>query len=175
MTTRKRPLLAIEAAERAGILRRGISLVMLGDGPLLEEARRRARSVQAAVIEFRGNVSNVLEEMANSDIFIQTSADEGISYAVLEAMSLGLPVVATDVGATSEAVLGGDTGYVVGAKGTAAEMARRVAFLSEHQDVARTMGNSGLKRCQTVFSMERMLEETLKFYGEKAVPAQAGR
>ena len=171
MTERKRPLLAIEAIERAAASRHGISLVMVGDGPLLQDARRRAKSVRFADIEFRGNTFNVMEEMALSDVFVQTSSDEGISFAVLEAMSLGLPVVATDVGATAEAVLDCDTGYLIGAEQTASRIARRVAFLLDHPNAARSMGNSGFERCRTVFSLTRMLRETRQLYSETTATA----
>ena len=168
MINRKRPLLAIEAIERAAALCPGISLVMMGDGPLLRETRQRAESVRSAKIDFRGNTPNVLEEMVSGDVFLQTSSDEGISYAVLEAMSRGLPVVATDVGATAEAVVDGDTGYLIGATDSADRIARRLVSLFENRDVAASMRTAGFKRCAAIFSLDRMLRETLQTYSEIA-------
>jgi glycosyltransferase involved in cell wall biosynthesis len=164
MTERKRPLLAIEAIERAAALRPGISLVMIGDGPLLSEMRRRAKAVRFAKIEFRGNIRDVVGEMDRGDVFLQTSSNEGLSYAVLEAMSTALPVLGTDIGATSEAVLDGATGCLFGSQETASEISRRLVSMLDQPDVLDTMGAKGFERCREVFSLDRMVQETREIY-----------
>jgi glycosyltransferase involved in cell wall biosynthesis len=55
---------------------------------------------------------DVAEIIAASDVFVLASLNEGLSQAMLEAMALGIPVVATDVGGTSDAVIPGDTGWL---------------------------------------------------------------
>ena len=164
MTKRKRPLLAIEAVEQASQLHPGIELVMIGDGPLLPALRERAQAVRLADIQFRGNVSNVLEEMSWANILLQTSAEEGMSYAVLEAMSAGLPVLATDVGATHEAVVDGDTGRLMDARETAAPIGRRLASLLDDPAASVAMGMQGFERCRRFFSVDRMVRETQDAY-----------
>jgi glycosyltransferase involved in cell wall biosynthesis len=56
---------------------------------------------------------DVAEIVAASDVFVLASLNEGLSQAMLEAMALGTPVVATNVGGTSDAVVPGRTGWLV--------------------------------------------------------------
>ena len=83
--------------------------VHFGDGPLREELERVAKKLLPNVeYEFRGIVPNseILDFYANHyvDLFINLSSSEGIPVSIMEALSAGIPVVATDVGGTAEAV-----------------------------------------------------------------------
>ena len=83
--------------------------VHFGDGPLREELVQVAKKLLPnAEYEFRGIVPNgeILDFYANHyvDLFINLSSSEGIPVSIMEALSAGIPVVATDVGGTAEAV-----------------------------------------------------------------------
>ena len=87
-----------------------IHWVHFGDGPLLEEVIELARNILHSNItyDFKGRVSNqqVLDwyAMNNPSAFINLSTTEGVPVSIMEAMSFGIPVIATDVGGTSEIV-----------------------------------------------------------------------
>lgn len=87
-----------------------IHWVHFGDGPLLEEVIELARNILPSNItyDFKGRVSNqqVLEWYAlnNPIAFINVSTTEGVPVSIMEAMSFGIPVIATNVGGTSEIV-----------------------------------------------------------------------
>lgn len=90
----------------------------LGSGPLEEELRRRAGDLPAHIrAEFPGAMSNeeVLRYYRGHAVsaFVNVSASEGIPVSVMEAISFGLPVLATDVGGNAEAVRDGETGYLL--------------------------------------------------------------
>ena len=83
--------------------------VHFGDGPLRAELEQLAREKLPDVkYEFRGIVANdkILDFYAENyvDLFINLSSSEGIPVSIMEALSAGIPVVATDVGGTAEAV-----------------------------------------------------------------------
>lgn len=84
--------------------------VHFGDGSLLEEIQELAKEILPSTIhvEFKGRVPNqeVLNWYANHkpNLFINVSTTEGIPVSIMEAMSFGIPVMATDVGGTSEIV-----------------------------------------------------------------------
>lgn len=92
----------------------GLTLNVFGTGPeqnvLL--ARSRAREVDG-VLRFRGWSTDVARELAEHDLFVLPSRHEGMPYAVLEAMAAGVPVIATDVPGTAEALGDGRYGVVV--------------------------------------------------------------
>jgi glycosyltransferase involved in cell wall biosynthesis len=81
----------------------------LGDGPLLDDLRRQAHTAPANLsTHFLGHLTNetVLGTYRGKpfDLFVNVSSSEGISVAIMEAMSCGIPVVATAVGGTPEIV-----------------------------------------------------------------------
>ena len=90
-----------------------------GDGPLRNELEISARKNLNSNIQwnFMGEVSNkrLMQEYANNsmDLFVNVSSTEGIPVSIMEAMSFGTPVIATDVGGTSEIVSDGENGWLL--------------------------------------------------------------
>lgn len=76
-------------------LPKGYVLILLGDGPLLNQAKERANN--RTNIIFTGNVNNVDEYLKASDVYISCSHSEGLPTSVLEAMATGLPVILSDI------------------------------------------------------------------------------
>jgi glycosyltransferase involved in cell wall biosynthesis len=91
-----------------------LTVAMLGNGPRLEELIGLARDLRVdASVLFLGTRFDAVEIMAASDLFCQPTLYEGLSVAVLEAMSLGLPVVASEVDGVVELIDDGRTGLLV--------------------------------------------------------------
>jgi glycosyltransferase involved in cell wall biosynthesis len=89
-------------------------LLIAGGGPL--EAQLREQSSRLGLTErvrFCGTNENILPLFHAADAFVLSSEFEGLSAALLEASSMGLPAVVTDVGGNAEIVLNGVTGYRV--------------------------------------------------------------
>lgn len=102
-----------EAAERLNRDRVAVRVVLAGRGPE-EEAARAWAARHAAWAEFRGFVPNPrVSVMPDLDILCLMSQWEGLPMSIVEAMSIGLPVIATDVGGVREAVVHGETGLLV--------------------------------------------------------------
>ena len=92
----------------------GTRLRLIGDGQ--ERERLHARAEQLGLLEhvtFTGWVSDMAAQYAALDLLVIPSRSEGLPFALLEAMSRALPVVATDVGAVRDVLQSGDTGWVV--------------------------------------------------------------
>ncbi len=94
-----------------------------------------------------------------------SSTAEGFSNAILEYMAAARPVVVTDVGGAREAVIEGETGYVVSA-GDDQQMAGRIIELLRDPNRARAMGERGRATVVERFSCERHLANTLDLYFE---------
>ena len=94
--------------------------IHFGDGPLRAELETMAKKLLPNVkYEFRGIVPNneILDFYASQyvDLFINLSSSEGIPVSIMEALSAGIPVVATKVGGTAEAV-NSTNGFLVSAE-----------------------------------------------------------
>lgn len=90
---RKNPIDVIEGFQRADI--ENSLLLMLGDGPLQEDCETVAAENDR--IRIKGWVDNVSEYLGASDYFISASSSEGLPNTVMEALSVGLPVVLSDI------------------------------------------------------------------------------
>jgi glycosyltransferase involved in cell wall biosynthesis len=91
--------------------------VIVGDGPQKDRLQRLLENLGLADrVQLLGVRRDVAEIVAASDVFVLASLNEGLSQALLEAMALGTPVVATDVGGTGDAVVAGRTGWLVPAE-----------------------------------------------------------
>ena len=103
--------------------------------------------------------------MAAADAVCLASDAEGVPMAILEAMALGRPVVATDVGGVSEAVESGVTGLLVP---TNDEAALAAAFLELVADpgLRRRLGEKGRQRYREGFGVDRMVEEYAQVFEE---------
>lgn len=104
--------------------------IHFGDGPLREELLSKAKEMlQNVDYEFKGIVPNeeILDFYAENyvDLFINLSSSEGIPVSIMEALSAGIPVLATDVGGTSEAVNKGN-GFLVPEDFNADEVAGQI-------------------------------------------------
>ena len=89
-----------------------------GDGPLRADLEKKAKELPDYVeYRFMGAVPNEalmdFYRQNHVDVFLNVSASEGIPVSVMEALSFGIPVVATDVGGTHEIVLDGRNGYLL--------------------------------------------------------------
>lgn len=103
-------------------------------------------------IHFLGSRSDVPKFLMASDIGILCSHEEGFSNAVLECMAYGLPMVVTNVGGNSEAVLDGKNGYVVEA-GNAEELACAILRLAQDPE-RKKIGEAGRQRVLQNFTMD---------------------
>jgi len=150
-------------------------LTIIGDGPKKEFLISNFKFLKN--VEFLGALGRekVFEALKESDIFVLTSNYEGFPYTVLEAMSCGLPVVASDVGGVKEAVTG-ETGFLIKApssaksfgrvKDSVEELKKALTELIENSKLREEMGRAGRERVEKEFSLEGMLKETEKVYND---------
>jgi glycosyltransferase involved in cell wall biosynthesis len=112
---------------------------------------------------FIGRCADVARLMAVSEVCVLSSRAEGFSNSILEYMAAARPVVATDVGGAREAVIEGETGYLV-SPGDDAALARGVIALLRDPAQARAMGERGRRLVENRFSCAAQLERTQALY-----------
>jgi glycosyltransferase involved in cell wall biosynthesis len=107
--------------------------------------------------------SQIRDILSVVDIFLMTSIAEGTPLVILEAMSMGIPVVATDVGGISEQVANGKTGIVVPPKDVNA-IAEAVLYLLENDEIRKQYGIKARERIVKFFSLNKCVEEHKLLY-----------
>jgi glycosyltransferase involved in cell wall biosynthesis len=153
----------LDALERLAAQGRPVRFAFVGNGPLagMVEERLAAGPLAATtlLVPFEGPVGRYLGVL---DGFVLPSYWEGLPIAVLEAMAAGLPVVATAVNGTPEAVQDGRTGYLVppyDSDGLAEAMAR----LADNPHAA-DFGRAGRAVVEQRFRMEQMIDNVARLY-----------
>jgi glycosyltransferase involved in cell wall biosynthesis len=135
--------------------------VLVGDGPMRGhiEGKARAMGLTKAII-FTGSVADVRPLLAGATAsIIASTAVETFSIAMLESLALGVPMVATDIGGTREAVVDGQTGFLV-QPGSAISLAKGLMRILEAPNRAHEMGERGRQVVIEQFSITKMLERT---------------
>ena len=140
------------------------SFVLAGEGKLTNELCSLAQKLG---IErdtfFVGHCRRIAELLAVSEVCVLSSKAEGFSNSILEYMAAARPVVVTDVGGAREAVIEGETGFIVAA-GDHENMAARIITLLREPERARAMGQRGRLKVEEKFSCVAQLERTAALY-----------
>jgi glycosyltransferase involved in cell wall biosynthesis len=112
---------------------------------------------------FTGMVDDPAPPLSAMDIFCLPSYREGMPISLLEAMSMALPCVATDIRGCREEVVQGETGWLVPAKDAGA-LAERILWLLDHPGHASEMGAAGRRRVLELFDIRRVVDHQLEIY-----------
>jgi glycosyltransferase involved in cell wall biosynthesis len=154
----------LDALERLAERGDPVRFAIVGNGPLWDEVEARATRPLLArhtlLTPFGGRVEPYLRAL---DGLVLPSLWEGLPIAILEAMAMGLPVVATAVNGTPEAVREGETGYLVPPSNPDALAARMLSLARDREARAR-MGARARETARRRFTIDRMLDDMLCVY-----------
>jgi glycosyltransferase involved in cell wall biosynthesis len=149
----------------------GAHLLIVGDGPLRPQIEGLVTSLHLKnhvhLLGMRRDVPRLLR--ATDALVLSSKGWEGLPLTVLEAMASSLPVVASDVGGTREAVVDGETGLLF-PPGDVTLLAHHILAIAADPALARRMGQRGLARVEELFTVQRMARETAAVY-EQLLPA----
>lgn len=155
---------AIWAADLLKVIRDDVHLLILGDGPQRDRLHRFRDQCQIRdKVHFLGHRHDVPRLLPHLDVLWSTSAYEGQSNAIMEAMAAGIPVVATNIPGTRELVEHGVSGFLFPV-GDRATLARYTHKLLNDRELARRMGQAGQQRMVQQFSVERMVARYAQLY-----------
>lgn len=151
-----------------------IKALIVGDGPMQATmAEAIAQSGQHQRVRLLGHRNDVPELMNVMDIFVLPSLGEGLCNTILEAMAVGLPVVATAVGGNAEMVVDGKTGTLVASANRAALAAALTRYAGDPA-LRAAQGEAGMRRVRACFSIQSMVDGYDGLY-RKALGAKAAR
>ena len=132
------------------------------------ELERFAQVVNLRHLRFTGVSFEVATWLAVMDIYISASHEEGFSNAVLEAMAAGVPIIATCVGGTPEAIRDQKTGLLI-PPNDASALAQAMRSLLAHPDFARRLTANARAAAEEHFSLERMVTNMEDIFLERVV------
>ena len=158
----------------------GVTAVLVGDGP--ERASLETLAEELGVADrvlFPGWLDRPASQLGALDVLVSPSHSEALPLAVIEGMLAGLPVVATNVGSVSEAVVEGETGLLVD-PGDVAGLAAAIRRLRDDPELRAGLGSRGRELAASRFTPEAMARAFESLYREvregraaKSEPAEA--
>ncbi len=140
-------------------------LLLVGDGP---QRKNLQPMVKLAGLEesvfFLGNRNDVPDCLNAMDLFALPSfGNEGVPQGIMQAMACGLPVVSSTVGAISEAVIDGKTGFTL-APQVQETLINYLAKLMASDELRQQMGQASLAHAKAQFGLDNMLDKMEKIF-----------
>jgi glycosyltransferase involved in cell wall biosynthesis len=139
--------------------------VFAGDGPLWKILEKKAFELDISKnVYFLGWKKNIRSVMSMYDIFVLPSLNEGMGRVLIEAMNLGKPIVASNIGGILDLISHGKNGYLVSAKNPV-QLANSIKTLIENKEIRHKMGEEGKKKAES-FTAEIMVKKIKELYKE---------
>ncbi len=150
----KNQKLLIEALKK--INPNSYQLTFVGDGETLIDCKRLVEQLSLSnSINFVGFKKDVGPYLVNNDVYILTTHYEGLPISIIEAMSYGLPIIASDVGGNSELVTNNVNGYLVN---NVNELVNSILRLISNPDRVKDMGKKSRVMFQKKFTLNKSIE-----------------
>jgi glycosyltransferase involved in cell wall biosynthesis len=141
-----------------------VALLFVGDGPQKAELQSKAKELNLKTV-FAGYQTDTPPYYALMDVFVLPSFFEGLPVVVLEAMAMKKPVVATNVGGTSDLVVDGENGFLVTTK-DAEQLASALKKLIKDESLRAKMGNTSREIAQKNFMWDSIVNKVETVYKE---------
>lgn len=117
-------------------------------------------------VKFIGHVEDIENYLPYMDVFcLVPNKNEGFSNSILEAMAMGRPIIATDVGGNAEAVLHNETGFIIPPNNSEL-LAELILKLYADPEMRLSMGKKARKRAEEVFPLKLMVKKHEELYEE---------
>jgi glycosyltransferase involved in cell wall biosynthesis len=155
-------LKAIAAAQQSP---RKFHVVLVGDGPSRKSLEEQLRVLRLGDrVHFAGHQDEVGQWLAAMDVYINCSHSEGLSQGVLEALSMGIPLIVTDVGDHLHVVRGAEPCGLVVPRGDTAALANAIEQMANDLDLRRATGAGARERYCSAYSLPSMVRAYTELY-----------
>jgi len=141
----------------------GARLVLLGDGELRSQLEAQVKQLDLeSQVEVAGQVNNVLEQLEGFDLFVSSSLWEGLPTVIMEAMAVGVPVIATDIPGSREMISHKKNGWLV-APAAPSSLANAINELIENPQLRRQLSQAG-KQSVKQYSIQEIAKSYKNLY-----------
>ncbi len=141
-------------------------LIITGDGPMKDTLLNQVSALKLNnKVIFTGNRTDIVNLLSASDAFVLSSINEGLPLSLQEAGSVGLPLVATNVGGCSEVVYDGENGYLCESDKRGALSEAMIRIISIKEDQRRMMGDKSREIVKNNYDISSVATKWHVLYG----------
>ncbi len=140
-----------------------IKFCIVGDGLLWNNINHKIKKRNLKNVNLLGAKKDIFRYLYESDIYLSTSLYEGLPISILEAMSIGLPVVASNVIGNCDTVENGKSGFLYQLNDTSSAV-NYLKILAENFDLRLKIGNAAVERQRKIFSKKSMISKYIDLY-----------
>lgn len=141
------------------------TMVLAGDGPLLEEMKAKAARLGLGDrVRFLGYRNDMKNLYLGADLCVCPSESEALSYFIIESMASGVPVVATDVGGNPDIISPDLEDGLLVPYGDPATMAEALAQMMEDRDLRERCRRGALRAVEERFEIHKWMDDTFAVY-----------
>jgi len=168
LSEQKAPLDFVQAAAILAPKYPGLTFAWIGDGPLLQEAQNLSQKLNLTQrIRFLGLRKDIPACLAALDCFVLVSRWEGFPLVVLEAMAAGLPIVATNIDGTNDAIQHDEDGLLV-PPGDVHAIADAIEKIYLDHALSKRLADAGRLKASERFTRKKMLDAISSVYTKTA-------
>lgn len=143
-----------------------VQLLIVGSGKSRYETKLHRMCKKLNIdrnVIFQPGMQDVYKALSVMDVFVLPSVQEGLGLSLLEALSAGLPVVASNVGGIYSVIRDEENGLLVPPKDDKA-LAEAIIRLLKNKDYAKALGQKGIQVIREQFTLDKMIERMEEFY-----------
>lgn len=141
-----------------------VHLLLVGEGSFRETLENCVKEINAIeFVHFLGRRSDVNVVLANSDLFVLSSNHEGLPNSLMEAMAMGLPCIATDVGGVRQLITNSSQGFVIPPKNPQ-KIVAAITYYLDNKKVMKEVGKNAYEIICKNYEQQAVAKELLNIY-----------
>jgi len=150
--------------EAIKLLKIPVKAVIIGEGTEYDKLKVQSEKLKVNdKLFFAGRIDRAANLLHAFDIYVCSSVKEGFPYSILEAMSAGLPIVATNVGGIPDMIINGEDGFLVEPKNAQA-LAEKISLLINNPELKQKIALKAKSDAAERFKIGQMIEKTKEVY-----------
>ncbi len=163
LSSEKNPDIFIKAAKKILEKTTGVKFFIIGDGIMRNEIEKLINKLNNKNLIYLGYQTDIPRYLSTADIFVLPSSAEGFPLSNIEAMSMGVCVIASDVGGVSDAIINGENGFLM-KPNSVDELVNKIEFILNKKNILNKISKNARKSVEEKFSIEILAEKYKNLY-----------
>jgi len=147
------------------ITQKNFMMLLANDGPLLDDTKNLVKNLGLDNnVKFIGFVENIKELYYLSDLYINSSEHEALSFAILEVLACGIPLIATDIAGNPDIINTATNCGILVEYNNPVELAKKINLILNDENLQKELSKNARTAVENIFHIKIMLQKTFNIY-----------